>query len=437
MRSLMKKLLLAQLLAITTNMALAQGTPKSVAKDDTRALTLNDSTAMYFEEFEDRDEDLQLVKEEYIFPSSLADGWHFTFNAGAFQSWGSYSGDAKFLNKTNYAAGLSVGKYISPVNDLRFQLLWGRHTGVFGDAMEKALGDKVPNWHFYSVSLAFQYLPNLTNLFCGYDEDRKFMLSALAGLSLEQTYNYHNGYNDLSKVLEEISVWSESPKAAAPRSLVGLQVGLLAECCLSKSWRLSFELTNTFLDDAFDGHITDQKWDGHFNALFGLTWHPRKNHNAALLQRRFNPTKYDELEEEIHRNRQVTIDAVANPNIVQKPVDVVKDVTYMLVSFDKNETNVPRLQQANIYTAATIWATYQAKNQKVLIFVTNNTKTDDKLFHERAWSICELLHRRWQIKNEDITVVADEDRIWSIQHLDCNKYVIVTINDKDYTLKKK
>lgn len=378
----------------------------------------------------DRLEELMMEEETYIFPTSLSDGWHLTAHAGIFQSWGSYSGEADFFNKTNPAFGVSIGKYLTPVNDIRLQFLWGRNTGVFGRDHVNQLGNHVPNWHFYSVSLAAQYLPNLTNLFCGYDENRRFTISALAGISLIRTFGYASHNSETKASLDSMSVWSESPSAGSPRSLVGLQFGALAEWRLSERTRLTLEVTDNFADDIFDGRLSGHVWDGHVNVLLGMTWHLyNKKQSDARIRNRINATKYDELTETITHNRQRTKDLEDNPNVEVEEKDVHKKVTYTLVAMKKGDVSVPRLQQVNVYTTATLWNTFTARKEKTMVFVTNNSKVDDETFRSRAWSICDLLSRRWRVSAEDIRVVADESQIKDMNLMGYYNYIVVVVNE--------
>lgn len=379
---------------------------------------------------EDEEDDLTLSEETFIFPTSLSDGWHLTAHAGVFQSWGSYTEEADFLNKTNPAFGISIGKYLSPVNDLRLQLLWGRNTGVYGRDYVNKWGHRVPNWHFHSISLAAQYLPNLTNLFGGYDENRRFTVSAMAGISLIRTFGYASNNSETKASLDSMSVWSESPQAGAPRSLVGLEVGAVAEYKIADNMRLSLEVSNSFVDDIFDGRLSGHVWDGHFNVLLGLTWHlfDRKVMNARI-RNRFVPAKYDNLKEVIRKNREKAKNLEDNPNIVYDEKDVHKKITYTLVAMNKGEINVQRLQQVNVYTTATLWKTYTARKQKTMVFVTNNSKVDDQLFRGRAWSICDLLSHRWQVSADDIRVIADESLIKEMDFEGYENYLVVVINE--------
>lgn len=380
---------------------------------------------------QEEEEDEQVLSEEtFIFPTSLSDGWHLSAHAGIFQSWGSYTEEADFLNKTNPAFGISIGKYLSPVNDLRFQILWGRNTGVYGRDHLNEWGHHVPNWHFQSLSLSAQYLPNLTNLFYGFDENRRFMFSAMAGISLIRTFGYARHNSETKASLDSMSVWSESPRAGVPRSLVGLEFGLLAEYRLTEKTRLSLEVSNTFVDDIYDGRISKHVWDGHFNILLGLTWHLFNNRVAnGRIRNRIDATKYDRVKEVIRRNREKAKEMEDHPNVEVEEKDVHKKVTYTLVAMNKDQTNVPRLQQANVYTTATLWKTFTAQKHKTMIFVTNNNKQNNQTFRNRAWSICNLLSQRWSVPTEDISVVADEDMIKNMDLIGYDHYIIVVINE--------
>ncbi len=354
--------------------------------------------------------------EEYVFPMDIRDNWHLGLHLGAMHSWGSYDDEAGWLKRTNFAAALSFGKYLTPVNDLRFQLFYGRGTGVRGEdtkydasfypydlAHEKALAD-FHTYHWHTAGISAQWLPNFTNLFMGYNPERRFSISGLVGIGLEHTWSYNE------KELSIVSVWAEKAKSAAPRNLVDLEFGVVADYKLSNRLFFNLEVTDRFLDDTFDGLVSDQKWDGHLDVLLGLTYFipgkPRKAGPEGIYL--------------LHR-----------PNIdIPKPedvyVDVDKDVIYTLISFDKNAVEVPRLQQNNVYQTAQAYKSAPQSN----IFITNSNKLDDATFHKRAWAISKLLHQRWQIPYENIWVDADEDHIQKLQMPNVKTYIIFIINEE-------
>ena len=354
--------------------------------------------------------------EEYIFPMDIRDNWHLGLHLGAMHSWGSYDDEAGWLKRTNFAAALSFGKFLTPVNDLRFQLFYGRGTGVRGAdtkydarfypynlAHENGLAD-FHTYHWHTAGISAQWLPNFTNLFLGYNPERRFSISGLVGIGLEHTWSYDE------KELSIVSVWAEKAKSAAPRNLVDLEFGVVADYKLSNRLFLNLEVTDRFLDDTFDGLVSDQKWDGHLDVLLGLTYFipgkPRKSGPDGIYL--------------LHRPNIV----VPDPEDVF--VDVDKDVIYTLISFDKNLVEVPRLQQNNVYQTAQAYQSAPQSN----IFITNSNKLDDTTFHKRAWAISKLLHQRWQIPYENIWVDADEDHIQKLQMPNVKTYIIFIINEE-------
>ncbi len=440
-------ILISSMLVMASPMAMAQdiqvsndwGEPSSSSvgvSDDWSGNSPEEDALLQSLYNEEEDEDLSrmLQSEDYIFPSTITDNWHLIFQLGDVLSWGSYTNEANFFQKSNIGLGFGIGKYLTPVNDVRVLFSYHRNTGVHGEDMqgltegETAYGEEGPlpwngrydRYSFNTIALSADWLPNITNLILGYEPERKFTVSGVFGIDLERTF----GYSD--KELSSVSVWAESPERSVHRSLVGLKFGAQVDYMINDRWHLNFEATDIFLDDVYDGLISDQSWDGNWNFMFGATWFLKGKLNNGRIQNR-NPfaDKYTTYEERIYKNREAIEDALANRGTNIQTVNVVKDVTYTLISFDEHVIEVPRLQQNNVYTTAEAYKSIE----KSKIFITNASKTDDKLFHERAWSISKLLHNRWQVPLEDIWVDADENHIQSMQIPESKHYIILIIND--------
>lgn len=408
------------------------------ATDDLTGLSSEEEALLQSLYNEEEDEDLSrmLQSEDYIFPSTITDNWHLIFQLGDALSWGSYTEKANFWQKSNIGLGVGIGKYLTPVNDVRILFTWHRNTGVHGPDMNESqyggnygLGpdpswvgvyDQYQRYHFHTIALSADWLPNITNLLLGYEPERKFTVSGVMGIDLERTF----GYSD--DRLSQISVWAESPKRSVHRSLVGLKFGAQVDYMINDRWHVNFEASDIFLDNAYDGLIAENNWDGNWNFMLGATWYLKGKLMDGRIQNR-NPfaDKYLMYEEKIYKNREAIEDALANRGTNVTTVDVVKDVTYTLISFDEHVIEVPRLQQNNVYTTA---EAYKAV-EKSKIFITNSSKLDDKLFHERAWAISKLLHNRWQVPLEDIWVDADEAHIQTMQIPESKHYIILIIND--------
>ena len=420
---------------------------------------------------EEDDEELarMLQSEDYIFPSSITDNWHLMLQAGAMNSWGSWDGHASWLKRDNFAASFSIGKYLTPVNDVRLSFFYGRGTGVrgadsnfiepsteyeqwrdvYGNEYEPTypyhqnesyfdgcplLGreghthaiteDGLADYHTYHWNVfgfTAAWLPNLTNLFRGYNPDRKFTVSALMGISLEHT----TAYTD--KNLSIVSVWAEKAAAGTNRTLIGLKFGLECDWNFTDRWQFNAEVSQNVLDDSFDGLVSDDSWDGHLNMLLGVTYFLKGKRTSGRIQNR-NPLqdKYLNYTEKIYQNREAIDDALASRKENVAIVNVTKDVTYTLISFDEGAMEVPRLQQNNVFQTAEAYR--RIPNSK--IFITNSNKQDNSMFHQRAWAISKLLYQRWQIPLEDVWVDSDESHIQTLQIPDCKHYIIFIINEE-------
>lgn len=422
---------LAQDIQVSSDWGDVTSQPAATSDDDLTGNSAEEDAllqALYNEE-EDEDLNRMLQSEDYIFPSSITDNWHLLFQLGDNTSWGSYSEKANFFKLSNFAAGFGIGKYLTPVNDVRVHILYGRNTTVRGPRMEVDdwAGTLSPDltydykrYNFNTLMFSAAWLPNFTNLVYGYEPERRFTFSGLMGIGIERTWGYTR------KDLSVVSVWAEESKAGVPRTLVGLQFGIQFDYMLNDRWHLNLEATDTFLDDAYDGLISDQNWDGHYNVLLGVSWFLKGKMNNGRIQNR-NPfaDKYQNYEERIYKNREAIEDALANKKPVIETVEVTKDVLYTLIAFDEHIIEVPRLQQNNVYTTAEAYKSIPQSK----IFITNSNKLDDKLFHERAWSISKLLHNRWQVPLEDIWVDADESHIQAMQLPEVKHYIILIVND--------
>lgn len=442
---------LALLFAATGSSAFAQDIMGGGSEEDAMLQSLYN---------EDEDEDLarMLKSEDYIFPTTITDNWHVNFLLGVQNSWGSYDSELSFLKRTNFAAGISFGKFLTPVNDFRITLNYGRGTGVRGMDMAYLVPDarnekdhdnphypygldeayKLADnhtYHWHHAGVALQWMPNMTNLFCGYKPERNFTWSLLIGIGLEHTW----GYTD--DQLSMVSVWSERPKASVARTMIDLQYGAQLDWQINRHWHINLEVLNSVLDDTFDGLVSDKDyrlhstlkggeknhlWDGHLNILGGVTYYLRSKNQIAHENANPFEDKYLMPVGQIQQNRDDIEDALANRGEVVNYVDVTKNVTYTLISFDEDRMEVPRLQQNNVFQTA---ETYK-RNAGSKIFITNSNKVDDSLFHQRAWSISKILNQRWQIPLEDIWVDADENHIQQLQIPDCKSYIIFIINEE-------
>ena len=227
--------------------------------------------------------------------SKFRDNWFVGLQAGALYSWGTHTSSSEFFDQFRPAGALSIGKWIAPAGGIRLQGFYGSNAG-------RASNDKPYYWDAMGAGL--DGLFNFTNLFCGYEEDRTFNLIGILGAGYEHTANFSR------------RTWNDGMYNTESQDLLSIRLGLMAKFRLGKAWDFNLEITNSLLDDSFDGwegEGSNDRWDGHVNILAGVSYR-FKNHNGSrqFTYARRDMSKYDEANAEINRLREAN-KAAATP----------------------------------------------------------------------------------------------------------------------------
>ena len=94
------------------------------------------------------------------------------------------------------AAVIAAGKEMTPVSTVRFQLSYGRNTGVTDDQFGVGKDGLDYSWmehnrfKWNSYGLSIDYMLNFTNLIMGFRENRKFYLQGIIGIGGSVSRNY-------------------------------------------------------------------------------------------------------------------------------------------------------------------------------------------------------------------------------------------------------
>lgn len=354
---------------------------------------------------------------DHVMPTHFMDNWFVGVYAGTAQSWGSFTSKTSFLKKLQPTFSLAVGKAITPVNEIRMMVNFGRNTG---DTEVAKL------YHFNTWGLYFDWLPNLTNLFLGYRENRRVNFKALVGIGGEISAGFSK--RDWNPSTGEIDQFGKPQNAyynTRRTSLVDLRLGLGMSIRLNDKLKLNIEAVENMLDDSRDG-IQDGKngWDGHLNLMVGLTYHFKNADKARQFSYvRRDLQRYEPLIKEAEDLRAKADDAERKPVIIEKHEKVDKHVIYTMISFDPEETDVERLQQTNVYTTAQTWKQLPEAD----IYIVNASKKNDKTFRKRAESIKDVLSDRWQIPENQIKMEANEADV--LTKYNSRHYIIFIINE--------
>ena len=365
-----------------------------------------------------------LVESKHVAPTHFQDNWYVGVYGGAAVNWGSHTKHAGFFKRLGPTAALTVGKEITPISGVRLQLNYTRNTGVTGNEFPDSYSDMRYNrYHWNSYGANIDYVLNFTNLVLGFRENRFFHLQGIIGLggAISNSYTSQKYADALgvpqSDLAHEGKYWNER------RTLVNFHIGVAGTFLIARNWNLHVELMENLFDNAYDRNPeTRNILDGHHDLLVGVSYRFNNKGGAApgFYYPRHDMTVYQRRLAQIEDTKQQTRQRRQELDDQAVTIDVDAQVMYTLIAFDENETTVDRLQQTNIYTTAYVWA----KSPNSLIYITNSTGVDNKLFRKRADAIRAILIERYEIPSSVIKVVANEKDIKPI-----GDYVEFIVND--------
>lgn len=334
--------------------------------------------------------------ERVLNSNKFRDNWFITVNAGSFISWGDNMSSVKFGKQFQPAAGLSIGKWISPWGGIRLMGMYGRGVGQ----TYKPTLDKTYNWNI--VNGYVDALFNLHNLIGGYKESRPFQVMAILGIGVDHNFGFDN------------KDWYNSyPIDTRKNTLIGFRTGLLGSLRLNKCMALNLEASINCLDDSYDGQEWDNKWDGHVNLLLGLVYRFKNHDGSHQFTYVRRPTDQIELlNAEINRLRKEVAEMKAAPKVEVKHEIIENKRVATLVSFDTNSTEINKLQEVNIFTA--VEGLNKIKGGDLYITPVENGVMSNELFNGRANAIRNVLVNEYNIPAGHIFIEANNELVKSL-----------------------
>lgn len=364
---------------------------------------------------------IPLVEKKYVANTNFQDNWYISAYGGVTSNFGSDCSHTPFFRLMKPAAMLAVGKEITPISGVRFQINYNKNTGVtdnrfrdYTDSDGKSFEWMEHNrfkWNSYGLSI--DYLLNFTNLILGFREHRKFHFQGIVGIGGSVSRNYTTEQYAAAQNIDnshEAELHNEDKYENRQHSLICLRGGLAATFMVARNWNVHFEAVANILDNSYDSNpTTSNTWDGHVDYLVGISYRFNNKGGQApgFYYPRHDMTEYRKRLAAIENVRDLTRKRRAELAEMTDTIDVDAQVMYTLIAFDEGDTAIDRLQQTNIYTTAYVWA----KNPRNVIYITNSTGVDDKLFRQRAEAIRNILLERYEIPSAKIWIVASEKDI--------------------------
>ena len=338
------------------------------------------------------------ILDKYFF----RDNWFYSFHVGSFVNWGTNLKDFG-LYRFRLSVGVSVGKWFYPQVGMRAQLLYGGNRGETTDGHR--------SYHSHTAELACDGLLNLTNVFSRYREERRFNLLFVLGVGADQTF----GFSKRDWNANEMQFERDNC------TLLSFRTGLMALYQISKKWDLSFEVINNWLDDSYDGIISNNRWDGHVNANIGIV-RRLMNHDGGYKFKYIDRdwAKFDDANKEINRLRD---EAERLRNQPRKQLVGGRQVN-TLVSFADTADVIDAMQEVNVFTAV---QAMRQNDHKVNLYITTLSHMSADAFQKRADVIHQSLISQYGIPASRIIIEKDAAAVEKQNKMDGS--VIIYINE--------
>ena len=334
------------------------------------------------------------------------------------QGGGQYTlGEAKFKDLLSPNIQGAIGYQFSPVFGLRAQMngLWskGGWAGFRSKAGEKPYNAK---YKFKYIAPGVDFMFNLSNLFCVWNPNRVFNISAFAGGGI----NWAGGnqeINDIAATLENLNdynleyLWQG--KKVRPYGRAGIDL----EFKVSKAVSIMLEGNANMISDKYNSKKADNP-DWYFNALAGVRINLGKSYTKkAKPVEKPAPAPAPKQE-------------YVAPKPEPKPAPVEKKVEEIRrdIFFTINSYKIAPAEDAKIREVVD----YLGKNPEAKVVVTGyadkgtgNERINDRIAAKRAAAVVWMLEKRYGISAERITEESKGARVQPFAENNMNRVSIM------------
>ena len=213
--------------------------------------------------------------------------WFVSAGAGAQVYFGDHDREAKFGNRISPALDIAVGKWFSPEIGVRLMYNGLSAKGATRWGQAHSTGDQVDGWGIGMYKSKFKYFNfqvdamfNLSNIICGYNENRVYNCSPYIGVGVMKV--------------------TDDPKDAS----ISGHFGIMNSFRISSAIDINLDLRGTLTSDELDGEIGGRWGEGLFAATVGITYkiNPRGWNRAKTVTRNvYDNTELNAMREKLNR----------------------------------------------------------------------------------------------------------------------------------------
>ena len=344
-----------------------------------------------------------------------ADGTKYEFQKHMFlnlEGGAQYTlGEAKFKDLISPNVQLGLGYQFSPVFGARLQAnAWQSKGGWVAEVLPE-------NYKWKYVAPGIDLMFNLSNLFCGWNPNRVFNLTAFIGGGANIAFD-NDEVNDIAAKIKSESLshynldylWQDSKVSPFGRA------GLEAAFRLSDAVALTLEGNANILGDKYNSKKADHP-DWYFNALVGLKINLGKTYNKLLPPPPPAPEPAPE--------------PVVEPAPAPEPAPIVEEVKIEPlrrdIFFVINKTIIRDTEEQKVKDVADYLAKYPNAKVQVTGYAdagTGNDKINDRLAAGRADAVVKALKEKYGVAESRISYDSKGSRVQPFAENDLNRVTI-------------
>ena len=350
-----------------------------------------------------------------------ANGTKYEFKKHAFlnlEGGAQYTlGEAKFSDLLSPNVQLGLGYQFSPVFGARIQAnAWQSKGGWNGFRTQIGAEPYTNDYKYKYVAPGIDLMFNLSNLFCGWNPNRVFNLTAFVGGGANIAFG-NDEANDIARNLSSLNaynldyIWDGSKVRLFGRG------GLEAAFRLSDAVALTVEGNANLLSDKYNSKKADRKMkaDWYFNALVGLKINLGKSFEKVVPPAPApEPTPEPVVEPE---------PVVSTPVVEEVKIEPLRRDIFFII----NKTVIEESEQQKVKDVADYLAKYP--NAKVVVTGyadagTGNDKINDRLAAGRADAVVKALKEKYGVAESRISYDSKGSRVQPFAENDLNRVTI-------------
>ncbi len=351
-----------------------------------------------------------------------ADGTKYEFQKHAFlniEAGAQYTlGEAKFSKLLSPNIQLGLGYQFTPVFGARIQAnAWQSKGGWNGFRTQVGAEPYTNDFKYKYVAPGLDFMFNLSNLFCGWNPNRVFNLTAFVGGGANIAWG-NDEANDIAKNLQNLNAYNLEYLWDGSKVRLFGRAGLEAAFKLSDAVALTVEGNANILSDKYNSKNHSggkMKADWYFNALVGLKINLGKTYNKILP-----PPPAPEPEPE------PIVEPEPEPAPAPAPAPVIepirRDVFFLI-----NKTEIRTEEAQKVKDIADYMAKYPESKVVVTGYAdagTGNDKINDRLAAGRADVVVKSLINDYGIAQDRITYDSKGSRVQPFAENDLNRVTI-------------